>query len=120
MKNSRFIIGIIVGHIISYLIKFNSNPYDVIFLFFDIIAWGYLLYIFFLKQTSKLCRIINQWLMPIIIMYCVMQLPFYLILLLGDNGLNFLLFPLWLYRFTLLIEIPLAYIIYYIYMEKSK
>ena len=111
MKNIKFAVGIITGHIIWYIINFDQYTYN--YWFFDIIVWGYLLYTLFQKQKSKLWESINQWLIPINATYCVIQLTFYLIWLLGDSGLNLLLYPLWLYRFTLILEIPLAYLMVY-------
>ena len=111
MKNIKFIIGVIISHILWYIFILYFDTYDIIFWLCNIIVWGYLLFIFLRKQSFQYCTNLNQWLIPSMVMWCIIQLPLYLILILGDSGLNFILYPLWLYRFTLFIELPLAYIV---------
>lgn len=111
MEARKLIVGVIIAHILWYILFFIFEAYITESILCSAMAWIYLLCVYLQKQMSVYWITINKWLIPIGVAFCIMQLPLYIMFFLKGNGILFLLFPLYIYRLTLIFELPLiAYI----------
>lgn len=111
METKKIIVGVIVAQILWFILFGIFNAYITESILCSAIAWIYLLCVYLQKRMSEYWITVNRWLIPILVAFCIMQLPLYIIFLLKGKGILFLLFPLYVYRFTLILELPLiAYI----------
>jgi hypothetical protein len=110
----RFIVGVIIGHILWFIIL---SYFDIINIVFNglcsILILEYLLYIFLQKRMSMKWIIINKLLVPIFTTILVLQWFIYMTFLLeGQIGLV-LFHYIYIYRISLLFELPIiGYICY--------
>ena len=115
----RFIIGVILGHVLCYFLIFYvsgliSNSmimYEILNIGLGLIVGiGYLLYVCKQKQMSIKWITINKWVAPIFITIAVLQW-FSLFGLLSElyfiDGLMLLFYYSYIYRFSLLFELPI-------------
>ena len=113
MEVKKIIVGVIIAHVLWYILFGIFKAYITESILCSAIAWIYLLCVYFQKQMSIYWITINKWLIPIGVAFCIMQLPLFIIFLLKGNGMLFLLFPLYIYRLTLLFELPIIVYICY-------
>ena len=111
MTMTKFIVGVIIGHIFFYIFNECIQPYNLFFWLCEIMALGYLLTMFFLRRMSKYWIVFNQWLVPAVAMFCVFQLPIFIQMCLWGKDIVIILFYAHVYRLTLVIEIPVVYYI---------
>ena len=111
MTMTKFIVGVIIGHIFFYIFNECIQPYNLFFWLCEIMALGYLLTMFFLRRMSKYWIVFNQWLVPAVTMFCVFQFPIFIQMCLWGKDIVIILFYAHVYRLTLVIEIPVVYYI---------
>lgn len=113
MGVKKLIVGVFIAHVLWYILLFIFDADITESILCSVIAWIYLLCVYLQKQISVYWITVNKWLIPILVAFCIMQLPIYIMFFLKGNGILFLLFPLYIYRLTLLFELPIiAYICY--------
>lgn len=121
----RFIVGVILGHILCYfLIFYVSGLISDSMIMFEIlnvgfgltINIGYLLYVCKQKQMPIKWITINKWVAPIFITIGVLQW-FSLFLLFSElifiDGLMLLFYYCYIFRISLLFELPIIGYLYY-------
>ena len=111
MKMVKLFIGIILGHVLWYMFNLCVDIYDISFWVYVVISWCYLIYAFLKRHKSKYWNSINEWLVPIVSMFCVIQIPLYIMLLFKWNIVAVLIHYLYMYRITLILELPLMFYI---------
>lgn len=113
MGVKKLIVGIFIAHVLWYILLFIFDADITESILCSVMAWIYLLCVYLQKQMSAYWITVNKWLIPILVTFCIMQLPIYIMFFLKGNAILFLLHPAYIYRFTLIFELPLiAYICY--------
>ena len=113
MGVKKLIVGVFIAHVLWYILLFIFDADITESILCSVMAWIYLLYVYLQKQISVYWITVNKWLIPILVAFCIMQLPIYIMFFLKGNAILFLLHPAYIYRFTLIFELPLiAHICY--------
>lgn len=113
MEIKKIIVGVIIAHVLWYILLFIFDADITESILCSVMAWIYLLCVYLQKQMSAYWITANKWLIPILVAFCIMQLPIYIMFFLKGNAILFLLHPAYIYRLTLIFELPLiAYICY--------
>lgn len=113
MGVKKLIVGVIIAHVLWYILLFIFDADITESILCSVIAWIYLLCVYLQKQMSVYWITANKWLIPILVAFCIMQLPIYIMFFLKGNAILFLLHPAYIYRLTLIFELPLiAHICY--------
>jgi hypothetical protein len=108
--DKRIIVGVIAGHFLGYTLLSYYDKSKLFFWIYVTMNWSYLLilYIYTGKKISKKWIDLHKWLIPIATMTSVILLPAYVILLFKYHIALIPWFYLYVYRITLVIELPLT------------